>query len=110
MRGGRNKFGPMYKRDRARKLQMLRQRQLALQSLYGGSDVPVEFKFKFNYSGSESDSLTSISSSSTHQSPSSHFANIQIKQEIQIPQISSLTSPDSSPGPLSLSSNGMSFY
>ncbi|OQR76880.1 nuclear hormone receptor FTZ-F1-like [Tropilaelaps mercedesae] len=31
MRGGRNKFGPMYKRDRARKLQMLRQKQLALQ-------------------------------------------------------------------------------
>merc|ERR1711970_149532 len=29
MRGGRNKFGPMYKRDRARKLQVLRQRQLS---------------------------------------------------------------------------------
>jgi hypothetical protein len=27
MRGGRNKFGPMYKRDRARRMQMLRQRQ-----------------------------------------------------------------------------------
>lgn len=28
MRGGRNKFGPMYKRDRARRLQILRQKQL----------------------------------------------------------------------------------
>lgn len=33
MRGGRNKFGPMYKRDRARKLQIMRQRQLAIQTL-----------------------------------------------------------------------------
>merc|ERR1719150_3012989 len=32
MRGGRNKFGPMYKRDRARKLQVLRQRQLTVGS------------------------------------------------------------------------------
>lgn len=28
MRGGRNKFGPMYKRDRARRLQIMRQRQM----------------------------------------------------------------------------------
>ncbi|XP_011639480.1 nuclear hormone receptor FTZ-F1 [Pogonomyrmex barbatus] len=33
MRGGRNKFGPMYKRDRARKLQLIRQRQLAIQTI-----------------------------------------------------------------------------
>ncbi|KAJ8968857.1 hypothetical protein NQ317_004445 [Molorchus minor] len=41
MRGGRNKFGPMYKRDRARKLQMMRQRQLAVQTLRGslGGDI-----------------------------------------------------------------------
>lgn len=28
MRGGRNKFGPMYKRDRARRMQVMRQKQL----------------------------------------------------------------------------------
>lgn len=75
MRGGRNKFGPMYKRDRARKLQMLRQRQLALQTIRGSLGDP-----------------TSYSSGVT---PFLH-----IKQEIQIPQVSSLTSsPDSSPSP-----------
>nr|AAD41899.1 fushi tarazu-factor 1 [Metapenaeus ensis] len=36
MRGGRNKFGPMYKRDRARKLQLLRQRQLSQQGILSG--------------------------------------------------------------------------
>ncbi|XP_011314081.1 nuclear hormone receptor FTZ-F1 isoform X2 [Fopius arisanus] len=75
MRGGRNKFGPMYKRDRARKLQILRQRQLALQTIRGSLGDP-----------------TSYSSGVT---PFLH-----IKQEIQIPQVSSLTSsPDSSPSP-----------
>lgn len=75
MRGGRNKFGPMYKRDRARKLQMMRQRQLALQTIRGNLGDPS------NYSSTVAPFL-------------------HIKQEIQIPQVSSLTSsPDSSPSP-----------
>ncbi|XP_050497910.1 nuclear hormone receptor FTZ-F1 [Diabrotica virgifera virgifera] len=81
MRGGRNKFGPMYKRDRARKLQIMRQRQLAAQTLRGGLGPDM-------YSG---------------QPGTSPFANIHIKQEIQIPQVSSLTSsPDSSPSPIAV--------
>lgn len=82
MRGGRNKFGPMYKRDRARKLQIMRQRQLAAQSLRGQlSDGGIY----------------------TSQPGTSPFANIHIKQEIQIPQVSSLTSsPDSSPSPVAV--------
>ncbi|CAH0547143.1 unnamed protein product [Brassicogethes aeneus] len=82
MRGGRNKFGPMYKRDRARKLQMMRQRQLAAQTLRG-----------------------SLGDGAMYNSPpgTSPFANIHIKQEIQIPQVSSLTSsPDSSPSPIAV--------
>ncbi|XP_017792091.1 PREDICTED: nuclear hormone receptor FTZ-F1 [Habropoda laboriosa] len=75
MRGGRNKFGPMYKRDRARKLQMLRQRQLALQTIRGSLGDPSNY-------------------------PSAVTPFLHIKQEIQIPQVSSLTSsPDSSPSP-----------
>merc|ERR1711970_526660 len=94
MRGGRSKFGPMYKRDRARKLQfsnchspmqVLRQRQLshagpnmASNTIYGN---PI------------------TTSSSWPSNP------IHIKQEIQIPQVSSLTSsPDSSPSPNMMSS------
>lgn len=81
MRGGRNKFGPMYKRDRARKLQIMRQRQLAAQTLRGGLSGDM-------YS---------------NQPGTSPFANIHIKQEIQIPQVSSLTSsPDSSPSPIAV--------
>ncbi|XP_067647899.1 nuclear hormone receptor FTZ-F1 [Eurosta solidaginis] len=85
MRGGRNKFGPMYKRDRARKLQVMRQRQLALQAL-----------------------RTSIGSVEMKSSPLSPgyqqaYPNMNIKQEIQIPQVSSLTqSPDSSPSPIAI--------
>lgn len=75
MRGGRNKFGPMYKRDRARKLQLLRQRQLALQTIRGTLGDPSNY-------------------------PSAVTPFLHIKQEIQIPQVSSLTSsPDSSPSP-----------
>merc|ERR1712241_1538378 len=36
MRGGRNKFGPMYKRDRARKLQVMRNRQVVAPVSLGG--------------------------------------------------------------------------
>ncbi|XP_044256208.1 nuclear hormone receptor FTZ-F1 isoform X3 [Tribolium madens] len=82
MRGGRNKFGPMYKRDRARKLQMMRQRQLAAQTLRGSSLGDAMYN---------------------SQPGTSPFANIHIKQEIQIPQVSSLTSsPDSSPSPIAV--------
>lgn len=83
MRGGRNKFGPMYKRDRARKLQMLRQRQLALQTLRGSLGDPSSY----------SSSVTPF---------------LHIKQEIQIPQVSSLTSsPDSSPSPAAVAAANM---
>jgi len=103
MRGGRNKFGPMYKRDRARKLQftthipapmqVLRQRQLshcpspgAQHSLSGGMLASPGNNMYGN----------PISSSSSWPTNPIH-----IKQEIQIPQVSSLTSsPDSSPSPV----------
>lgn len=82
MRGGRNKFGPMYKRDRARKLQMMRQRQLAAQTLRGSLGEGGMYG---------------------NQPGASPFPNIHIKQEIQIPQVSSLTSsPDSSPSPIAV--------
>lgn len=85
MRGGRNKFGPMYKRDRARKLQIMRQRQIAAQTLRGAGQ------------------LTHTDAMYNNQPGTSPFANIHIKQEIQIPQISSLTSsPDSSPSPIAV--------
>ncbi|XP_023160215.2 nuclear hormone receptor FTZ-F1 isoform X2 [Drosophila hydei] len=84
MRGGRNKFGPMYKRDRARKLQVMRQRQLALQALRSsiGSDIkPTPLSPGYQQA----------------------YPNMNIKQEIQIPQVSSLTqSPDSSPSPIAI--------
>lgn len=89
MRGGRNKFGPMYKRDRARKLQLMRQRQLQMSQRQGqvGSDsMPLNYISSSPYLGQ----------------------GVAIKQEIQIPQVSSLTSsPDSSPSPLS---NTMGIY
>lgn len=72
MRGGRNKFGPMYKRDRARKLQLLRQRQLALQALRGQMGT------------SDSINVPSQLSPTGYQQP---YSNMQIKQEIQIPQV-----------------------
>jgi len=85
MRGGRNKFGPMYKRDRARKLQVtnvLRQRQLS----QGGGGGMMH---------SPNTGLYPITSSSSWGQP-----NPIIKQEIQIREVSSLTSsPDSSPSP-----------
>jgi nuclear receptor subfamily 5 group A member 3 len=78
MRGGRNKFGPMYKRDRARKLQILRQRQLALQALRG------------SMSGTSSNSVGTVPSEGapSQLSPSTYpYSNMHIKQEIQIPQV-----------------------
>lgn len=66
MRGGRNKFGPMYKRDRARKLQIMRQRQLAIQAIRGSLGGPGDVY---------------------GQGSTSPYANLHIKQEIQIPQV-----------------------
>lgn len=84
MRGGRNKFGPMYKRDRARKLQMLRQRQL---TGHPGMTTPPSRGVSSSYSSGMTASYT----------PS----GIHIKEEIQSPFLSSSTSsPDSSPAPL----------
>ena len=75
MRGGRNKFGPMYKRDRARKLQIMRQRQLALQTLRasegGGAGI------------GNSSSTSQLSPTGYQQS----YSHMNIKQEIQIPQV-----------------------
>ena len=87
MRGGRNKFGPMYKRDRARKLQMLRQRQLTHPgSLLSGGRPPTTSGIAISYA------------SPGYSTPSSH---IHIKEEIQSPFLSSSTSsPDSSPSPM----------
>lgn len=71
MRGGRNKFGPMYKRDRARKLQLMRQRQMAIQQARQQGLAIV------------SDSLPlSYNNSSPYVSQ-----GVAIKQEIQIPQV-----------------------
>lgn len=87
MRGGRNKFGPMYKRDRARKLQLMRQRQLAVQQA--------------RHQGINIISDVGPMSYSPNNSPYVNQQGVTIKQEIQIPQVSSLTSsPDSSPSPL----------
>nr|XP_014286887.1 nuclear hormone receptor FTZ-F1 isoform X3 [Halyomorpha halys] len=91
MRGGRNKFGPMYKRDRARKLQMIRQRQMAIQTLRNSSGYT-------SGNGGSGDAVTL-----SYTTPGSNFGALQIKQEIQIPQVSSLTSsPDSSPSPIAV--------
>lgn len=80
----------MYKRDRARKLQMMRQRQMAVQTLRGSQ-----------YGILSGD--TAISFSYQSAGLSSPFNTLNIKQEIQIPQVSSLTSsPDSSPSPIAV--------
>ncbi|ETN65094.1 nuclear receptor subfamily 5 group A member 3 [Anopheles darlingi] len=94
MRGGRNKFGPMYKRDRARKLQIMRQRQLALQALRGSIGGGVGIGTLGADGGS-----AQLQGLDYHQP----YSSMHIKQEIQIPQVSSLTSsPDSSPSPIAI--------
>lgn len=80
MRGGRNKFGPMYKRDRARKLQILRQRQLALQAIRGS----ISGGGNSNTGGPLSEGAQSQLSPPTNYPP---YTNMHIKQEIQIPQV-----------------------
>jgi len=101
MRGGRNKFGPMYKRDRARKLQFSNCHNPALQALRGQrgqmSGHPMVSPGLPNMYGGNSTPSTLSSNTSQHWNGSNP---IHIKQEIQIPQVSSLTSsPDSSPSP-----------
>lgn len=94
MRGGRNKFGPMYKRDRARKLQVMRHRHA----------VPVGGITLYS-GGSGGGSATSSSSMNANSNASQMYTTqLHIKQEIQIPQVTSMTSsPDSSPSPVQLS-------
>lgn len=75
MRGGRNKFGPMYKRDRARKLQILRQRQLALQAIRG------------SIGGSSTGTAPDVNQSQLSPTGYPPYTNMHIKQEIQIPQV-----------------------
>lgn len=102
MRGGRNKFGPMYKRDRARKLQVMRERQLSTSRPVSGG------------SGASGSGASAPAASPGHAgamyadmgySPSGGGGLYGVKHEIQIPQVSSLTSsPDSSPSPLTAAS------
>ena len=76
MRGGRNKFGPMYKRDRARKLQVIRQRQV--------------FTSHSGLSGqghNNSSNVTIYGGSGGSNSSPMYTSPLHIKQEIQIPQV-----------------------
>lgn len=90
MRGGRNKFGPMYKRDRARKLQMMRQRQIAVQTLRGGvvtsaaATAAANSHHQFAMLAGDAVTLGQYPGSTITSSGSS----LHIKQEIQIPQVS----------------------
>ncbi|XP_043188704.1 nuclear hormone receptor FTZ-F1-like isoform X2 [Amphibalanus amphitrite] len=93
MRGGRNKFGPMYKRDRARKMQQIRQMQLMSPQRVSLPTVGTE-------------AVTISYATPTTSLPVSYGggagAGISIKQEIQYPVLSSTSasSPDSSCSPL----------
>ena len=97
MRGGRNKFGPMYKRDRARRLQVMRQRQMLTIGGHGGGGAasPV------GASATGSPFLVTSIGPGGHHYATTSDGHHGIKQElIQIPQLSSSTSsPDSSPLP-----------
>jgi len=97
MRGGRNKFGPMYKRDRARRLQMMRQKQMirAIPSHSAHSGHSAHGLHGQDVSGSPF-VMNALSLPHT-----TIYSSDGIKQElIQIPQLSSSTSsPDSSPVP-----------
>lgn len=124
MRGGRNKFGPMYKRDRARKLQVMRERQMTTSTTTGvsgtvpGVATPGRAPAGSNNSslgnnsnhgpsGTSGTSTGSIYSELGYSSSSNLYTGV--KHEIQIPQVSSLTSsPDSSPSPLTTASVGFS--
>ena len=92
MRGGRNKFGPMYKRDRARKLQILRQRQIALQAIRGQINGPNVGSVNLLDASQSQLSPTGSSVYPTQSHPQAQSYNsLHIKQEIQIPQVSADT-------------------
>ncbi|RWS17080.1 nuclear hormone receptor FTZ-F1-like protein [Dinothrombium tinctorium] len=104
MRGGRNKFGPMYKRDRARRLQLMRQRQMAIASIQShpqlaltqGNNSPGEAGGSSPFVVATINNVGNVGTQAT-----TIYTADGIKQElIQIPQLSSSTSsPDSSPSP-----------
>merc|ERR1719242_384953 len=94
MRGGRNKFGPMYKRDRARKLQVLRHHRVVPQHqmMTAGANGTLSYQPVTQPS--------SVASGGGPQQCTMYSPPLHIKQEIQIPQVTSMTSsPDSSPSP-----------
>merc|ERR1712106_234767 len=94
MRGGRNKFGPMYKRDRARKLQVMRNRTVVPTVSLHGLNI---------YPGGNSNNPSSSSLGGNGNQQTMYTPQLHIKQEIQIPQVTSMTSsPDSSPSPVQL--------
>ena len=91
----------MYKRDRARKLQVMRNRQSVITGSLGGINIytgstPTPASSSSGGNGG-SNSLSGGNNQSMYTSP------LHIKQEIQIPQVTSMTSsPDSSPSPVQL--------
>ncbi|RWS23707.1 nuclear hormone receptor FTZ-F1-like protein [Leptotrombidium deliense] len=101
MRGGRNKFGPMYKRDRARRLQLMRQRQMAIASIQSHPQLQLGNSSPGEVGGSSPFPVATINNVGTMGTPATIYTADGIKQElIQIPQLSSSTSsPDSSPSP-----------
>ncbi|XP_037083193.1 nuclear hormone receptor FTZ-F1-like [Pollicipes pollicipes] len=91
MRGGRNKFGPMYKRDRARKMQHIRQLQLMSPQRVTLPTV-----------GADAVTISYASPATSLPVTYGGGGSITIKQEIQYPVLSSTSasSPDSSCSPL----------
>ncbi|XP_065561756.1 nuclear hormone receptor FTZ-F1-like [Artemia franciscana] len=88
MRGGRNKFGPMYKRDRARKMQIVREKQVR-----APGDASATPKNGVIYPGGHL--ISEIGEFALTFSPTTGTYQRTIKHDIQIPQISSLTTiPD----------------
>jgi nuclear hormone receptor FTZ-F1 len=99
MRGGRNKFGPMYKRDRARRLQLLRQRQMVRGQVPSLSNNGAGGSYSPGEVGGSSSFLVATINNVGNLGAQAIYSADGIKQElIQIPQLSSSTSsPDSSP-------------
>lgn len=100
MRGGRNKFGPMYKRDRARRLQLMRQRQM-IRGIPGTSGNGGHLTPDPTGASSSASPFVVAALNNGLTSQGTLYSPNGIKQElIQIPQLSSSTSsPDSSPLP-----------
>jgi len=102
MRGGRNKFGPMYKRDRARKMQVMRNRQAVVTGAGLGGII---YPSGTSTPASSSSVITGSNGGGGNSSNQStiYTSQLHIKQEIQHPQVTSMTSsPDSSPSPVQL--------